>query len=156
MGRRLRRWLALDPGARWRLMAFAPALWGLHAGLAVLGYRRMRNLVERLSRHATPAPASSADVETARDLARLAAIASHYALGDASCLRRSLLLYALLRRRGLQPCLLLGVAGQDGVLGTRAHAWVELADTRLLDSDAGYRPFVHPQDARAPQESLNR
>lgn len=145
MLRRLRRWLALDPSARWHLLAFIPVLWGLHAGLALLGYRRMRNLVERLSRHAAPAPASTADVEAARDLARLTAIASHYALGDASCLRRSLLLYGLLRRRGWQPSLLLGVTGQEGRMS--AHAWVELADTRLLDSDAGYLPFVPPQDA---------
>src|SRR5690606_7029777 len=139
-----RRWLALDPGARWRLLAFVPALWSLHAGLAVFGYRRMRNLVERLSRHVAPVPASAVDVETARSLARLTATASHYALGDASCLRRSLLLHALLRRRGWRPCLLLGMAEHDGPL--RAHAWVELEGERLLDADAGYRPFVQPRD----------
>jgi len=29
----------------------------------------------------------------------------------------------------------------------RAHAWVELGGTPLLESDAGYRPFERPSTA---------
>ena len=41
----------------------------------------------------------------------------------ATCLKKALVLYALLTRRGLSARLLLGTAKEDGEF--RAHAWVE-------------------------------
>lgn len=142
MGRRLRRWLALDGRQRLQLAACVPGVWLLHAGLALCGYARTRGVVECLSQHPHPRPATPEDIAGARGLARLAATAGRYAIGDAGCLRRSLLLYGWLRRRGLRPCLQLGVAGRSGPFS--AHAWVELEGQRLLDSDAGYRAFTAP------------
>ena len=73
-------------------------------------------------------------------LAWLTALAARQAVGDAACLRRSLLVYGLLRRRGLLPVLQLGIGPH--VATFRAHAWIELEGTPLLDSDAMFRPFV--------------
>ena len=143
MGRRLERWRALSRGDQGRLLACVAGVWAIHLGLAVAGYARMRRAVERGSRHRQPRKATADEIAQARSLARLAAIAGRHALGDATCLRRSLLLYGWLRRRGLQPVLQLGVAatatpGQ----AFQAHAWVELDGERLSPADAGYRPFT--------------
>ena len=145
MGRRLQRWHALSRADRGRLLACLAGLWTLHASLALAGYRRTRAGVERLSRHPRPRPASAADLDAARALARLAASAGHHGMGPATCLRRALLLHGWLRRRGLHPVLQFGLpadapAPVAGVFS--AHAWVELEGQRLLDADAGYRPFA--------------
>ena len=145
MGRRLQRWHALSRADRGRLLACLAGLWTLHASLALAGYRRTRAGVERLSRHPRPRPASAADLDAARALARLAASAGHHGMGPATCLRRALLLHGWLRRRGLHPVLQFGLpaAAPAPVAGVfSAHAWVELEGQRLLDADAGYRPFA--------------
>ena len=77
---------------------------------------------------------------SAKELAWLTALAARQAVGDAACLRRSLLVYGLLRRRGLLPVLQLGIGPQGATF--QAHAWIDLEGTALLDSDAMFRPFV--------------
>lgn len=143
MGRRLDRWRALSWCDKGRLPICVLVLWILHAGLTLFGYGRTRRMVERLSRHPAPRQASPGDIANARTLAVLTAIAGRYALpGDASCLRRSLLVHGGLRRRGLRPVLQLGTKEHQGPF--QAHAWVELEGDRLLPSDEGYRPFAPP------------
>ena len=145
MGRRLQRWRALSRADRGRLLACLAGLWTLHASLALAGYRRTRAGVERLSRHPRPRPASAADLDAARALARLAASAGHHGMGPATCLRRALLLHGWLRRRGLDPVLQFGLPADAPPPATgrfSAHAWVELEGVPLLESDAGYRAFV--------------
>jgi hypothetical protein len=53
---------------------------------------------------------------------------------DTRCLMRSLVLVALLARRGERATLVLGAAVDGGFL---AHAWVERDDRPLLDDGAG-------------------
>ena len=142
MGHRLDRWNALDWPARRCLIACAAGLCGMHAALALFGYKHTRRMIERGSRHPQPRAASEADIADAKALAELAAIAGRHGMVEATCLRRALLLYAWLRWRGLRPVLLLGVMERDGPF--QAHAWVELEGERLLPSDAGYRPFASP------------
>lgn len=143
MGRRLDRWRELDGRDRLRLLGCMAILPAIHAGLAAFGYRQMRGLVERWSRHPEPRPATPGEVSEAKDMARLAAIAGHRGVVQTTCLRRSLLLYGWARRRGLQPVLQLGVP-ESPIPGARfeAHAWVELEGEPLLPGDAGHRPFV--------------
>ena len=145
MGRRLQRWRALDGRDRWRLIGCVVGLWFVHASLAVFGYGRTRRMIERVSRRTPARAAMSAEIADAQALARLAASAGANALGEATCLRRALLLHGWLRRRGLRPVLLLGLPADAPVPAPgrfSAHAWVELEGVRLLESDAGYRPFV--------------
>ncbi|MCA0197304.1 MAG: lasso peptide biosynthesis B2 protein [Proteobacteria bacterium] len=147
MGRRLHRWRALDARDRWRLVGCVIGLWCVHASLAVFGYGRTRAMIERCSKRANPRRSTDAEIADAQSLARLAASAGHNTMGEATCLRRALLLYGWLRRKSLEPALHLGlpVDAQPGTL--RAHAWVELGGTPLLESDAGYRPFERPSTA---------
>lgn len=140
MGRRLDGWKALEWPARRRLAACAVGLYSMHAALALFGYERTRRLVERGSRHSHPRMANDKDIAEAKALAGLAAIAGRHGPIEVTCLRRSLLLYGWLRRRGLLPSMQLGVAEHDGPF--RAHAWVELEGVRLLQSDAGHHPFM--------------
>ena len=145
MGRRLQRWRALDERDRWRLIGCVVGLWFVHASLAVFGYGRTRRMIERVSRRTPARAAMSAEIADAQALARLAASAGANALGEATCLRRALLLHGWLRRKGLQPALLLGLpanAAAPAAGDFSAHAWVELEGVPLLESDAGYRPFA--------------
>lgn len=147
MGRRLQRWRALDARDRWRLTGCVVGLWFVHASLAAFGYGRTRRMIERGSRRTPARAATFAEIADAQALARLAASAGRNAMGEATCLRRALLLHGWLRRKGLQPVLHLGVP-KDAELGAwRAHAWVELEGVPLLESDAGYRPFLPPSPA---------
>ena len=145
MGRRLQRWRALDGRDRWRLIGCVVGLWFVHASLAVFGYGRTRRMIERVSRRTPARAATSAEIADAQALARLAASAGANTLGEATCLRRALLLHGWLRRRGLQPALLLGLpanAAAPAAGDFSAHAWVELDGVPLLESDAGYRAFA--------------
>ena len=145
MGRRLQRWRALDARERWRLIGCVIGLWCVHASLAVFGYGRTRRMIERVSRRTPARAATSAEIADAQALARLAASAGANTLGEATCLRRALLLHGWLRRRGLRPALLLGLPANAPAPAPgdfSAHAWVELDGVPLLESDVGYRPFV--------------
>lgn len=139
MGRRLAGWRALNWRERGLLALCALGLTGIHAALALLGYRRTRRTVEALSRRRTPRPASPDELAAAQRLARLAAIAGRHGAVEATCLRQSLLVYGALRSRGLEPRLHLGLKPADGPF--QAHAWVELDGQRLLPGDAGHLAF---------------
>jgi hypothetical protein len=60
----------------------------------------------------------------------------------ATCLRQALLLHWLLRRRGLQPELRIGVRKQGEALD--AHAWMELDGHPLQSSPVAHSPFALP------------
>ena len=149
MSGRFARLAALSWRDRFHLAGCAILLPLVHASLAVFGYARTRRLVERLSRHPAPRPADVEALADARQLARLASIAGHRGVMEATCLRQSLLLHGWLRRRGLQPVLQLGL--RHDAAPFRAHAWVELEGERLLPVDAGHRPFV----SRLPHPDTN-
>lgn len=142
MGGRLQGWKALSPPER---AAFLRLLLGLplvSLSLRLLDYTRTRRLVERLTRHPQPRNATDGDVRTADRLAQLAATAGHHGFVHATCLRQALLVYGMLRRRGLQPELKLGVRRDGG--GVAAHAWVELGGQKLAQSDVVFAPFDEP------------
>ena len=74
--------------------------------------------------------AGSADtLAYAQTLVELAAIAGRHGLVRATCLRQALVVTTLLRRRGLDAQLQLGVQQAGEQFG--AHAWVELAGAAL-------------------------
>lgn len=140
MGQRLRGWLSLPPHERAALLRLLFGLPLMSLSLRVLDYRRTRRLVEWLTSGHEPRLASREELQQADRLAQLAATAGRHGLIEATCLRQSLLVYAILRRRGLQPELRLGVR-RDGE-GFAAHAWVELGGQRLAQSDIVFAPFA--------------
>lgn len=107
--------------------------WGYlllaYVALRFLPVRRVQALLERLSRSA------GREISSAR-LARLVDTAARCYPRPMSCLPRSLVLEALLRRHGVEADLRIGVRRENGKL--RAHAWIE---------DAG-QPVGEPADIR--------
>lgn len=144
--RRLQGWLRLGWNERLVLPCLAVMLATIHVLIALFGYAPTRRWLERFSQDPHPRPPSCHELNAARRLAEIAAIAGRNGLVDATCLRQSLLVYYLLRRKGLAPGLKIGVRKDDGRLD--AHAWVEL-DGVPLDKRM-------PTHAALPEASLKR
>ncbi len=125
MPRRLRGWLALNGRERAQFLGLALSLAAVHASLALAGYGRTRCWVERIGAGGARRTATADDVQAARRLARLADIAGRHGPVRATCLRQALVLHGWLRRRGLNPEIVIGVR-RDGATPVDAHAWVEL------------------------------
>ena len=137
----------LSPADWPRLAGLCLLLPAVAASLRLRGYCRTRALLHRL----TPVPGhaeTGADdcCEHARHLARLIAIAAARGPCRARCLTRSLLLEALLRRRGLEPELQFGTRRERSKL--HAHAWVTLDGAVINDrGDIAERyPAMAPRD----------
>jgi hypothetical protein len=92
-----------------------------------------RRLVVTQQDRATSAQAYG-DVAAIGRMVRLAAVYGPY---RASCLPRSVVLWVLLRHRGLSPDIRIGVRKPG--LRFEAHAWVEL-EGRPLEADSGTEP----------------
>ena len=140
MRRNLRGWIALSWPDRGRVLGMM--LFGLpaiHLALRGYGFGRTRGWLERRSPAHASRQASASDLDAAKHLARLAAIAGRRGPLRATCLRQSLLVYWLLRRRGFAPELKIGVQRIHGA--TDAHAWVELEGTALPPGPLAHQPF---------------
>lgn len=98
-----------------------------------MGYKRTRRLLAATSRR-EPRNAAPADMERAERLALLANIAGRRGPVRTTCLRQALAVHWMLRRRGLQPQLLLGVGRLEGA-APDMHAWVELQGTPLAQEN---------------------
>lgn len=133
---RWRQWLALPYADRTTTVAMAMALPVISLGLALFGYVRMRRWLDRMSACSAVRDATPDDVAGAQQLARLAAIAGTHGPFEATCLRQSLLLHFLLRRKKLAPELMIGVRRQDGAFD--AHAWVQLGGVALGQKDIAH------------------
>jgi len=138
----LARLRAMSMRERFQLCWMAATLPLIHGALNAFGYARTRAWLERRSRHPARRIATPADLESAHSAARIAAIAGRRGMVTATCLRQALLLHWLLRRRGLQPELRIGVRKQGEALD--AHAWVELEGHPLQQSPIVHTPFDLP------------
>jgi hypothetical protein len=151
MRRYLERWRELAPRDRRLLLQLTVLLPLIGLALGVLGYRRTHDVLGRAVPRRTSAPGcapAESPAETARRIARLVSIAARHGPYRASCLRQSLALWWLLRRRGVAADLRIGVRREQDQL--QAHAWVEHDDEALNDggSTSGtYAAF----DTRLPE-----
>ncbi|WP_019499452.1 lasso peptide biosynthesis B2 protein [Pseudanabaena sp. PCC 6802] len=83
--------------------------------------------------------------------ARMVAIAAHYSQYWANCLKRSLVLWYLLRRQGIVSDLRIGVQQIAGEV--QAHAWVEYQNKVLNDRPnirQHFVPFERPIEVKLP------
>lgn len=125
MPRRLEKLFALAPSDRWLLVRLMLLLPAIGAALHLIGFKCTRDLLARLApnREAQRLADPAAESEQAQRLARLVSIAANHGPYRATCLRQSLALWWLVRRRSIRAELRIGVekAGKD----LDAHAWVE-------------------------------
>ena len=124
----------LTPGDRRLLFQAVLLLPVLHFALFLLGYYRLRGVMEKLiplkSNHT---PVSETEIlGRGRDIARMVTIAAQHGLYKATCLRRSLLAWWFLRREDIQSEVCFGVRMIDHQL--EAHAWVEYRGVVVNDS----------------------
>ena len=112
-------------------------------GLRVIGFQRCKELIEKLPVRDRPSRQLEevAPNEMAGRIARAVRSAELHGPGAPNCLERSMLLWWLLRRGGIDGELHIG--GRKSGLRLEAHAWVELEGEVLNDS-----PEVHKHYAR--------
>ncbi len=140
--RRLARFLQL---AGWERRVFLRALVLLPVSMVRIrrvGVRRALLAADGAG-HRLPAGASHAVV--ARRVATLVALAARHGPFRASCLPVSVTLHRLLRERGIQSQLRVGVRKAGDRL--EAHAWVERDGQALVDSQPSgerFMPFPRP------------
>ena len=133
----------LAPAGWWMLVKLQVLLPAIGAALHLLDYQRTCELLRRgIPEHATGNRGvdQESDIERAQRIARLVGIAANDGLYRATCLRQSLALWWLLRRRGMAAELRIGVR-KDGD-GFHAHAWVELEDQALNDPSGMSQTFA--------------
>ena len=132
--RELAKLRALTPAER-RLLIVAFAATPLVAGgLTVFGFRRLHAAMSRWPRpRSARFPTERAASARAVSVSRVVGIAAGRGPFRASCLRRSLLLWWLLKRDGIETILRVGVNRESGAL--HAHAWVEYRGRPLNDAD---------------------
>ena len=144
----LRRWWALSPGERGLYLRLVVGLSVIHALLATMGYVRTQAMLLRHVGHVPKRSAIDSDLPSAQRLAALAAIAGRRGLMSATCLRQALLVDWLLRRRGLDPVLQLGVRKRGEKFD--AHAWVELEGEALGQAAVEHQPFSNHRKQAPP------
>ena len=111
--------------------------------MRVMGYRRVKKLLARLSAGAPQKPSATPNDPDLRMTVQLASFAAKHTLGKPSCLTRSLVLWWMLREQGLPSEMRIGERpAEAGKPGIRAHAWLELDGTVLNDSPTHVSAFA--------------
>src|ERR1700691_2816274 len=104
-----RRFLRLDESERKIVLEAAAALFATWAGLRLFGFRRWKEISERLAhakkRNARRADAIRTDLELAQRIARLEEATERHLVFRVNCLERSMALVWLCRRRGIPAIL---------------------------------------------------
>jgi hypothetical protein len=110
-------------------------------GLRCFGLRRLQARLPQGPVRTTSSGDGQAGWDQARATARLVEVAARYCLFQPTCLRRSLVLWWLLRRQGLAAKLHIGVnLPEQNRL--EAHAWVEYQGQVVNDSEDVSRRFA--------------
>jgi hypothetical protein len=111
-------------------------------GLRLIGFRRWERVLAVFAPSANAAalvPGAS-DRESALLIARTEAAAARNVLFQPNCLEQSLVLWWLLRRRGIAAEVRIGARKDSERF--EAHAWVEFDSQVLNDASAEHRHFV--------------
>jgi hypothetical protein len=145
----------LAPGERRVVVRAAIMLSLTAAALRVLGFPRWRGVLEKFVANVPPATGDAAfRLALAREVTRLAEKAERRGPMRPNCLERSLVLWFLLRRRGLPAELRIGARKEEARF--EAHAWVELEGQVLNDSEAVHKHYARFDGPIASAEGGSR
>ncbi len=140
---RARRFADLPRGSRLAFVAALPLNPIFERTLHRKGTIPARELARRLGGHSEIRPSASYDVHRARRIGDGVMLATRVGPADVVCLPRSLTLWTLLRRRGVDAQLLVGVDPTKPDLA--AHAWVRVCGTDINESPE-HLALLHPFD----------
>lgn len=122
----------LSRAERWLLLQALGLLPLVAISLKMAGLRRTQSLLSRFI-PVTVRPSSGENLLLpARTTARMVRVATRYNLPWANCLKKSLVLWWLLRCQGIECDLQIGVRHEQNKF--EAHAWVEYDGIVLNDS----------------------
>lgn len=140
MTRKLRRLAELSPSELLLLLQLSVCSLAVGAGLRVVGLPRLTRFILQCTPHQWLRyfPVFHARYEVSR-LATLADWASRITPVAGPCLTRSLLLLWLIKARGEQAELLIGVTKEATLYG---HAWIEMRGVVVGDNPAITERFV--------------
>ena len=134
----------------WRLSGYergivleaAGGLLATWLGLRLVGFRRWKSVLAWLvpSVNTDGRKQTASQRESAELIARMAAAAARNVFFGTNCLEQSLVLWWLLRRRGIDAALRIGARKDSERF--EAHAWVALDSQVLNDAAAEHRHFV--------------
>jgi hypothetical protein len=132
--RELAKLRALTGAERRLLVVSLAAIPFVSAGIAIFGFGRCHAVMARWPRPGRARfPTAAAASARAQSAAKVVAIAAGRGPVRTTCLRRSLLLWWILRREGIETTLRVGVNRDGGTLN--AHAWLEHRGKPLGDAD---------------------
>jgi hypothetical protein len=133
VGRRLRKLRDLSIDDCLTLLYIYAMFFMVEFGLRVFSFSTMVKLISmRRARRSTPPR-----TRTQKEL-YLVSVASRHNIFGVTCLKKALVLFRLLRKRGVSPTLFIGVQKDRDF---EAHAWVEIKGSPVLDSEAEIAPF---------------
>jgi hypothetical protein len=120
----------------------------IHWGLNVVEYARLKEGLEKIfSLEASGLPSCKSEIlQRASEVVRIASIAEQHGFFRATCLRKSFLVWLLLRGEGIQSQLCFGVRFVRDQL--EAHAWVECQNVVINDVPGIRSIFLPLEDAR--------
>jgi hypothetical protein len=152
--RTLQRYVRLTPFERWIVVQCFAGLLVTRAGLRLLGFGVWKKLVASV----TPVVSVSRNVERAASvssaIARMQAAAERRLFFAPNCLEHALVLWWLLRSRGIPADIRLG--GRKELGRFEAHAWVELEGMPVGDRNGAQRDFVPFEGPGTLMESQTR
>ena len=122
-------------------------------GLRLAGFRHWKRALERLSpsTNLVAREPGESQLQAAELIARMAAAAARNLFISTNCLEQSLVLWWLLRRRGISAELRIGARKE--LERFEAHAWVEVYSAVLNDSKEEHRHFVPFEGPISPLEA---
>lgn len=130
---------------QWSVLLLSMLLLPLVAlSLQVFGLNKTRAQMAKFT-GATPLDTTpeTEQLKIAQDTARMVVVAANHGLYPANCLKRSLLIWWLLARRGIDVEVKIGVRkSQDGF---QAHAWIEYGNMVLPDLTHNQAKFRSPK-----------
>jgi hypothetical protein len=145
----------------WRLSGYergvaleaAGGLLATWLGLRLASFRRWKNVLARLAPpvNATAQRQIASQKESAELIARMAAAAARNVFFGTNCLEQSLVLWWLLRRRGIAAELRIGARKE--LERFEAHAWVEVDSVVLNTTGVEHLHFIPFDGPITPMEA---
>jgi hypothetical protein len=139
---RFKRFRRLNASERSIAIEAAVGLLATRLGLRLIGFRRWERVLAVFAppTNATAFAPGASERESVVWITRMEAAAARNVLFHPTCLEQSLVLWWLLRRRGVAAGLRIGARKDSDRF--EAHAWVEYDSQVLNDASAEHRHFV--------------